>query len=273
MKKTSIEEHDKNGVLLKIGDIVNTFGGGVMYPIEDRNDGVTTKFTGKYKKVGNSTRYGEIVNETSLKGGDFIGIRTNPEVSGMNYAHRLSSEMSFSRMEKVGDMDNDAHLMEIDTRSSDEEIDLAVLKMRKEHSELAKEEEWGYYLMSEDAFKSYQPEGSRPIHRAGDIFSGTGEVYIGYLDFTDFQEFYIELDDVYKNECSIWAQEITNSNVKDFDIMDIVTNNLFDYILSEFGASTERNVCALIGGISKKFDMTPIELFNYIDEHTQAQEI
>jgi len=275
MKKTPINAKDKNGVELRVGDIVNDFGGGVMYAIEDRDDGITTKYTNKYKKCGNTTRYGEIVMKArKLDGKELVAIRTNPEVSGMKYAYFLNSQTSFSNMEKVGDMENDAHLMTINTRSTDEELDEAVAQMRKEHAEKPREEDWGYYLMSEDMFKTYQPkEGSKSLMRNGDIFTGKGPVYIGYLDFEDFQDFYVNMHKDHKNEFSLWAQEITDSNVKDFDIMDIVTNNLFEYILYEFGASTERNVCALIGGISKKFDMNPIELFNYINEHSQAEEI
>lgn len=272
MKKTSIEQKDKNGTLLHIGDIINDFCGGVNYPIEDRDDGITTKYSGKYERVGNFARYGEIVwTKRKHDGKGFFGIKTNPEVTGMNYDYIPNS---FSEMEKVGDMENDYQLMEIDTRSSDEELEEALLKMRKKYADMPKEEEWGYYLMSEDMFKTYQPkEGSKPLFRNGDIFTGPGKVYIGYLDFEDFQDFYANMHEDHKNEFSLWAQEITDSNVTDFDIMEILTNNLFDYILEEFHASTETNVCALIGGMSKNFNMNPIELFDYINKNSQAEEV
>jgi len=270
MKKTSTKQKDKNGVLLRIGDIVNDFGGGVHYTMEDRDDGITTKYTNKYKRVGSSTRYGEIVITT--RGNDdkeFFGIRTNPEVTGMNYAYIVTS---FEEMEKVGDMDNDSHLMLIDTRETDEEMEVLVAQMRKEHAEMPREEDWGYYLMSEDMFKTYQPkQGSKPLFRNGDIFTGPGNVYIGYLDFEDFQDFYANMHEDHKEEFSLWAQEITDSNVKNFDIMDILKDNLFEYILERFHASTERNVCAIIGAMSNEFGMTPIELFDYINENSQTE--
>lgn len=272
MKKTSTEKHDKNGTLLRIGDIVNDFGGGVHYEIEVRDDGITTKYTGKYKRVGNPNRYGEIVFTTRKHDGkEFFGVRTNPEVTRMNYAYILTDD-ACSKLEKVGNMENDSNLMLIDTRDSDEELERLAAQMRKEHAEMPREEDWGYYLMSEDMFKTYQPKnGSKPLMRNGDIFTGKGPVYIGYMDFEDFQDFYANMHKDHINEFSLWAQEITDSNVNDFDIMDIVTNNLFEYIGDKFGASTERNVCAIIGGISKKFKMNPIALFNYIHEHSQAE--
>lgn len=274
MKKTSIEKYDKNGVLLYIGDIVNDFGGGVYYTMESRDDGITTKYTGKYKRVGNSTRYGEIVMATSYAGESFIGIRTNPEVTGMNYAYRTNSEFSFDKMEKVGDMESDSHLMLIDTRDADEEMEYLVAQMRKEHAERPREEDWGYYLMSEDMFKTYQPkQGSKPLFRNGDLFTGAGNVYIGYLDFEDFQDFYANMHEDHINEFSLWAHEITDSSVNNFDIMDILTDNLFDYILDRFQVSNESNVCAIIGAMSKEFGMTPIELFDYISENSQAEQI
>jgi len=272
MKKSLIGEKDKNGTVLKVGDIINDFNGGVNYAIEDRDDGITTKYTNKYKRVGNTTRYGEIVI-TKRKHDDkeFFGIRTNPKINGMNYAYIPSS---FSRFEKVGDMDNDSHLMDIDTRTSDEEMEILVAKMRKEHADMPKGEDWGYYLMSEDMFKTYQPKkGSKPLFRNGDIFTGPGAVYIGYLDFEDFQDFYANMHRDHVDEFSLWAQEITESNVNNFDIMDILTSNLFEYILYEFGASTESNVCAIIGSMSNYFGMTPIELFDYINENSQTEKI
>ena len=53
--------------------------------------------------------------------------------------------------------------------------------------------------------------------------------------------------------------------------MDILNNNLFDYILDRFHASSENNVCAIIGAISKDFGMNPIELFDYINENSQIE--
>lgn len=272
MKKTSIEKYDKNGTLLYVGDIVNDFGGGVYYRIEVRDDGVTTKYTGKYKKVGSSTRYGEIVMATSHSGESFIGIRTNPKVSGMDYAYRTNDELSFGKMEKVGDMENDSHLMLIDTRDSDEELEKLLAQMRKEHLEKPVEEDWGYYLMSEDMFKTYQPtRGSKPLCRKGYIFDESCNVYIGYLDFEDFQDFYATIHEDYKKEFSLWIQEITDSNISNFDIMDILKNNLFEYIFDRFGVSNENNICAIIGAISKEFGMNPIELFDYINENSQTE--
>lgn len=123
-----------------------------------------------------------------------------------------------------------------------------------------------YYLMSEDAIKSFLPqEDSKPILWLGK------PVYIAVLDFSEFEAFYNSLDDDYKTNCSIWVKEITNSAVKDFDIMDLVTNNLFTYILEKYGCSTMRNVCAIIGGISEKFTMSPIELFDYINDNFQSE--
>ena len=125
-----------------------------------------------------------------------------------------------------------------------------------------------YYLISEDAFNEFKPnEYSEPLDRRGDIFTPLGPVRIAVLDWDKFEEYYDSLTEDHLLNYIIYAQEITDSNTDEFDIVQLINNNLFEYLMDTFGATTERNVGALIGGISKKFKMTPIELFNYIHEN------
>lgn len=133
-----------------------------------------------------------------------------------------------------------------------------------------------YYLISEDALNGYKPETYSKFLLRGIEFSFAEKekVCIALLDFDDFKKYYDSLSDEVKDEKHIWCQEITNTNVSqdDFEVMEIIlSGNIFVYILDTFGASVPRNVCAIIGGIAEKFDMTPIELFDYLNE-TQEHE-
>lgn len=260
-------ELDKNGTPIYFGDIVNDFGGGVMVSIEEPSEeGITTSNTGKYMQVGDPTRYGVVI-ESDIGGRQYIGVMTNPQVSGMDYPYVPTSELPLSQMEVVGNVFKNGDLMKLDTRTPEKDIKKQVADMRKKYKEeLEKKEDWGYYLMSEDAIKTWTPElNSKHLTWDGK------EVYIGYIDFNQFKIFYEELDKSYKQNFEIWIQEITDTKVNDFDIMELVTENLFEYIGDTFNASSRRNVCALIGGMARIFKMTPIDLFDYIHDNSQIE--
>lgn len=125
-----------------------------------------------------------------------------------------------------------------------------------------------YYLISNDAFDDYKPsEYSHPLIRS--LYGEYDEVRIAVINFDKFEEYYNSLSEDYIVSKLIYAQEITGTNIDidEFNIDHIRTNNLFKYILDMFGVTGNKNVCALIGGISEKFKMSPIELFDHLHEY------
>jgi len=121
------------------------------------------------------------------------------------------------------------------------------------------EETEEYYLVSENTLKHISPsEKSKCINRYGDQVC---IVKIDFKQFKDIEDSMNEDDMLYGN---IWAREITDCNVSTdmISIADCQENGLFEMIMLHIGASTENNVSAVIGGISKDLGVTPIELFN-----------
>jgi len=116
-----------------------------------------------------------------------------------------------------------------------------------------------YYLISENTLNHISPsEKSKCINRYGDQVC---IVKIDFNQFKDIEESMSEDDLLYGN---IWAREITDCNVSTdmISIADCQENGLFEMIMLHIGASTEKNVSAVIGGICKNLGVTPIELFN-----------
>lgn len=120
-----------------------------------------------------------------------------------------------------------------------------------------------YFLCSQVFLDKYKPEVfSAALDRYGD------NVSIAVVDFKIAEKLFNDADKESDTSwADYWCQEITlpNISVADYTLEGAKEWGLFGWISNTKGATTNRNVCAVIGGICLVSKQTPIELFNSLN--------
>ncbi len=120
-----------------------------------------------------------------------------------------------------------------------------------------------YFLCSKEIIDLMSPEEQSPyLDRFGE------DVCIAFLDFPKLEEKYKLLEEEHPAKYFGWCREITRANTYcgQFSLSEGKKRGLFNWIIEEIGASTEKNVAAIIGEICYELDITPIELFNKVED-------
>ena len=119
-----------------------------------------------------------------------------------------------------------------------------------------------YFLCSKEFVDEFSlTKISNTIDRFGD------PVCIAHFDFDKINALYEEREanGEYGYPRDIWARELTGCNV-DITMFNIrkakCHGGLFEWIIDKIGASTEKDVAAVIGGICVYNNQDPIEFFN-----------